>query len=260
MEKPIAAETYSKEYFTSVCFQEFEKSAGKKLPERLRKSLEIGEVKEKEMILDIGCGRGELVMNSAAKGAKAIGIDYAIEALKLARKGIEKNRVEKNALVLQADAKKLPFQNNSFTMVFLIDIVEHLHPWEVDELMQEVQRVLKPRGKIVIETSPNSFVAKPLYGIGKLFGIQRGWNEKVHVNEQNYFKLRRTLKKHGFKGKVWLEMVPLWFKAAAGEKKFSGAAEALEKILKIKAVKRILELFPISIFFCTHVWAKARKE
>lgn len=63
---------------------------------------------------------------------------------------------------VQSDIRSLPFDNNTATLVTLRFVVEHFE--RTDEYFQEVNRVLKPGGKVVILTtnvlSPLIFLPK----------------------------------------------------------------------------------------------------
>ncbi len=68
-------------------------------------------VKEKK-VLDIGAGDGLITHLVGAKG-----IEYEAEGVRLAQ--------EKGADVVQGDAYHLPYENNSFEAVMMIDVLEH---------------------------------------------------------------------------------------------------------------------------------------
>ena len=57
--------------------------------------------------------------------------------------------------VCQADAKTLPFPSDYFDRVLMFDVVEHLFPWELQQALVDIGRVLKPGGRLVIHTAPN---------------------------------------------------------------------------------------------------------
>jgi ubiquinone/menaquinone biosynthesis C-methylase UbiE len=123
-------------------------------------------------ILDVGCGRGEILRHCAQLGANAYGIDYAEVAVRMSQRvigGFEGEMRAKTA-VTQADAKHLPFPDTAFDRVLMFDVVEHLHPWELHAAMLEVHRVLKPEGRLIIHTAPNVWYdryAYPLVPTGK---------------------------------------------------------------------------------------------
>ncbi len=91
------------------------------------------------LILDLGCGTGgsfSLLRNWGT----VIGLDASPIALKFARKRGMKY------LVL-GDAQCLPFDENRFDLVAVLDVLEHLE--EDCQALKEIWRVLKPNGAVV---------------------------------------------------------------------------------------------------------------
>ncbi len=98
--------------------------------------------------LDLGCGRGEWLELLAEAGFIAIGVD--LDDIQLAAcKGLGLN-------VRTADAidfiKRLPDAN--LVLVTAFHLVEHLQFSQLQELVKEALRVLKPGGLLILET-PN---------------------------------------------------------------------------------------------------------
>lgn len=52
---------------------------------------------------------------------------------------------------IQADIRKLPFDNGTSDEIHLIHVFEHLHRMDVDNALREWKRVLKPGGKLIME-------------------------------------------------------------------------------------------------------------
>jgi ubiquinone/menaquinone biosynthesis C-methylase UbiE len=226
-QKPLPSTLYTEEYFRTACegYDEFNTSEGEHLSRRLKSAFALAEVLPGMAVLDVGCGRGEILRHTAQLGANAYGIDYAEVAVNLSRQVIEPlNGVAPGrTVVAQADAKKLPFPDASFDRVLMFDVVEHLHPWELHEALLEVRRVLKPDGRFIIHTAPNVWYDRYAYPLVRLLRTLMGQgtrypkdprqflvdiNEHVHVNEQSILSMGRVLRAAGFKGKVWLESPP----------------------------------------------------
>jgi SAM-dependent methyltransferase len=220
---PVSPELYTEEYFLSACegYDEFIASEGEQLSRRLKASMEIAGIEPGMNILDLGCGRGEIMRYCIGMGAEAFGFDYAPVAIRMTRDILLNNGHP--SLVAQADAKKIPFATGSFDRVLMFDVVEHLHPWELHAAMLEVHRVLKPDGKFIIHTAPNIWYDRYAYPIVRRFRTLTGdgdkypadprqflvaHNQDVHVNEQSWWSMQRALKAAGFKGKVWLDSPP----------------------------------------------------
>jgi SAM-dependent methyltransferase len=180
-------------------------------------------------VLDVGCGRGEILVACARLGADAFGIDYAPVALALATQSLAAEQTADRPApgetgVAQADAKRLPFPNDFFDRVLMFDVVEHLFPWELALALAEVRRVLKPGGAFIVHTAPNVWYDRYAYPLVRLVRLAGGQgaryprnpralnvsaNVDVHVNEQSQWSLGRTLRQAGFRQvRAWLESPP----------------------------------------------------
>lgn len=93
-------------------------------------------------VLDLGCGRGQLIkMLVARHGAEYTGLDAA-PAVKTAGW----------AYVCGDLTAELPFADGVFDLVVAGEVIEHVpHP---DDLLRQIRRVLSPGGHLVIST-PN---------------------------------------------------------------------------------------------------------
>jgi ubiquinone/menaquinone biosynthesis C-methylase UbiE len=177
------------------------------------------------MVLDVGCGRGEILRHCARLGADAYGFDYAPVALDLARKLVEGEKGAPGKTgVAQADAKHLPYPSQHFDRALMFDVVEHLYPWELDLCLAEVRRVLKPGGLFIVHTAPNVWYDRYAYPLVRAVRVLAGQgaqypknprllnvaaNAEVHVNEQSQFSLAGVLRKAGFTHvKAWLDSPP----------------------------------------------------
>lgn len=88
-------------------------------------------------LLSVGCSYGmELQKVSKMLNInKAIGIDISEITIKMAEK------VSSSCIFIVGDACYLPFNNDSFDLVILSDIIEHIEQPEI--LLKEAQRVAK---------------------------------------------------------------------------------------------------------------------
>lgn len=226
-QQPLPSTLYTEEYFLTACegYDEFTATEGEHLSRRLSSAFKLAEVTPGMTILDVGCGRGEILRHCAKLGANAYGIDYAAVAVKMSQNVIQSvdGIAPGKTAVMQADAKFLPFPDAAFDRVLMFDVVEHLHPWELHQAMVEVRRVLKPNGRFIIHTAPNVWYDRYAYPLVRLvrtlmgqgdqyprdprqFGVSV--NQHVHVNEQSMMSMARALKQAGFEGKVWLDSPP----------------------------------------------------
>ena len=232
---PLPSKLYTEEYFRTACegFDEFNSSEGEHLSRRLSQSFAIATVEPGMQVLDLGCGRGEIVRHVARLGATCFGLDYSEAALNLSRKALHDEPGIHD--VMRADAKFLPYADGAFDRVLMFDVVEHLHRWELDACLTDVRRILKPGGKIIVHTAPNRWYdvyAYPMVrGIRRLMGQGAHYprnpralnveiNTEVHVNEQDLLRMRNFLKRAQFSSiRVWLDTPP----QNRGEGKVMGA-------------------------------------
>jgi 2-polyprenyl-3-methyl-5-hydroxy-6-metoxy-1,4-benzoquinol methylase len=99
-------------------------------------------------VLDIGCGRGEFLEHLRDAGVPARGIDLSPESVALCRaKGLDAETVD-----LFAHLASLP--EASLDGIFCSQVVEHLDPARLPEMIRLAASRLEPGGLIAIET-PN---------------------------------------------------------------------------------------------------------
>jgi 2-polyprenyl-3-methyl-5-hydroxy-6-metoxy-1,4-benzoquinol methylase len=157
-------------------------------------------------VLDVGCGRGEILAESYSSGAYAIGIDYSQSALDLARLAIEarSGEIGEKTLVCLGNARRLPFVSESFDVVFVLDVIEHLAEDELIMTLRNIVRVLNPDGVCIIST-PNLW--QTTIGEAIIDTIKRllrqplpsRKDDPTHINLKTPVALRRTLSRAGFR-------------------------------------------------------------
>ncbi|MDA1217396.1 MAG: class I SAM-dependent methyltransferase, partial [Chloroflexi bacterium] len=160
----LSPHLYTEEYFREACegYDEFNETNGARLSRRLQAAFAVAQVTRGMRVLDVGCGRGEILRHCAALGAAAFGVDYAPVALELSRQVLDGKAVAL-AGVAQSDAKRLPFPSGSCDRVLMFDVVEHLYPWELQAAFHEVRRVLHTDGLFVLHTAPNAWYDRFAY-------------------------------------------------------------------------------------------------
>ena len=118
---------------------------------------------EVERILDIGCGDGKfsISLKNACRAEDVYGIE-------ISQKGVESAQ-NNGVKIFQFDIDKdnFPFEDNYFDAIFAGEVIEHVY--DTDHLLDEVYRVLKPNGLVVL-TTPNLACWQNRFSL--LFGFQ----------------------------------------------------------------------------------------
>jgi 2-polyprenyl-3-methyl-5-hydroxy-6-metoxy-1,4-benzoquinol methylase len=98
-------------------------------------------------ILDVGCGLGygSEILHRAHKSI--VSFDISLKALSYAKK------IYSGPKYLRADAQSFPFANETFDSAVALEIIEHLDNGLL--LLQEIHRVLKDQGLLIVST-PNT--------------------------------------------------------------------------------------------------------
>jgi ubiquinone/menaquinone biosynthesis C-methylase UbiE len=108
-------------------------------------------------LLDVGCGSGQTMQWFLERHPawKTYGLDVAIDGLRAAASAQIKG-------VLQASAIQLPFANATADLVISLDVLQHLPLGGGDDhALNEMKRVLKPGGHVLIRTNAQSIPHTP---------------------------------------------------------------------------------------------------
>jgi ubiquinone/menaquinone biosynthesis C-methylase UbiE len=134
-----------------------------------------------DRVLDVGCGSG-LFLPSIYKNTTQIhAVDTSPALLEEARSVVENCKLE-GTVVMEADVEKLAFEDASFDAIIAVDVLHHFQ--NLDLCLNEMKRVLRPGGKLII-FEPNKL--NPLLALGCL----------IDRNEWGLLALgRRGLYKH----------------------------------------------------------------
>lgn len=85
------------------------------------KMLQLAAVTKKDVLYDLGCGDGRIVVMAAKKyGCRAAGFDIAPERVRESRENLKKNKVESLATIRQQDVFKLDLSPASVVTLYLL--------------------------------------------------------------------------------------------------------------------------------------------
>ena len=137
-------------------------------------------------VLDLGCGSGELTLRMSPFFKKIIGIDPFKDYINTAQKQKIKFNIS-NVFFQVADGKKMPFENESFDLIF-----SSRGPLSANiDFMKESFRVLKSDGFMIEETigEKDKIELKNIFGRGQNYPPQ----------EKKIVSVQRLLKQLGLK-------------------------------------------------------------
>lgn len=100
------------------------------------------QVTRRDRALDLGCATGEFVRALGEQAGLAVGADISLKFLLEARR-----RFETTQELVAATAARLPFASGSFDIVSTERVLQHVA--DLDEVGQELARILAARGRLV---------------------------------------------------------------------------------------------------------------
>ena len=122
---------------------------------------EIAEGRKGATLLSVGCGDGSLEKElQDFWGLKVTGVDVTEKQVEITRsKGIDARL---------SDGEDLPFEDETFDIVLLSEVIGHMNP---EKAFKEAFRVLKPGGIIHATTYPETLQLKPEFSSYTLYPV-----------------------------------------------------------------------------------------
>lgn len=102
------------------------------------------------LLLDVGCGPGNIVLKIAQRCPRLsiIGLDYSQTMVQTARRTAAEMGVAGRVFFQRADAGRMPFAGGSFDIVLSNSVLHHLA--DPARTFREMLRVVKPGGDILV--------------------------------------------------------------------------------------------------------------
>lgn len=207
-------------------------------------------------VLEVGVGVGTDHLQFTKAGAILTGIDITPKSIELTKKNLELHGHHSNLLV--ADAEDLPFEDNTFDVVYSFGVLHHIP--NIQKAIDEIYRVLRTEGEAVITLYhkyslfwifvilyemilKGGFLKKTIKQ--RLSEIEMG-GEKTRPLVNLYTKrdARRLFKKFN-KIKIYSRHIGIGF-----------SNRLINRILRISLINRILELFSLKFGWYLIIEAK----
>lgn len=111
-------------------------------PTIVKKMVEMAELTEDDVVFDLGCGDGRIMIAAAKQsGCRAVGFDIDPELVRLARENAKANGVEHLVTVEQRDVLTVDLSQATVVMIYLL-------PWIMEELIPQFDE-MRPGSRIV---------------------------------------------------------------------------------------------------------------
>lgn len=148
--------------------------------------------KENIIILDFGCGNGQLILEMMKLNPRArfIGLDVSDIALQAAKK-----RISNVELLPIQDGGSFPVESGRVDFVFTSEVIEHVY--DTENAISELSRILRKGGQLLLTTPYHGFLKNIAL---VLFGFDKHFNPTgPHVRFFSNKALFALLAKHGLR-------------------------------------------------------------
>jgi len=231
MSQSTALSLYDTAYFQRMAidnFEFFKLHRGRRLLPDREAALALIQAKPGQTVLDLGCGRGEMVMFLATQRISGVGVDSSRAALELGRQcqSFFSPTEQRLFRLIEGDVCHLDLPDSSFDRVMSWATAEHLDSEQFRSYLREIHRLLQPDGIAVIGDVPNAlyeeigyvlirpvkqlFVQRPLPTVAQMKA-----STPEHVNVISPVSFAKEMRKIGFACHVELLPRPSFEKGGA---------------------------------------------
>lgn len=155
--------------------------------QRLDRLADGGLTRPGSRVVEVGCSTGEDYIRFAAeRGVHVTGVDMREVELPYA-----------NTTFVQANASKLPFDDQQFDVALSIGVLEHIQP--IEELAASVSEIARVAKRFVVVVPAISTLIEPHVG-QVLYGLRKHSAKRVPWWGLNFFSDEAWLQFRGFQG------------------------------------------------------------
>lgn len=172
-------------------------------------ALETLAIDKKKNILDAGCGTGNmlpLIAERISSDGQLVGIDNSDIMLNAAQKLVDQHKLN-NTKIIKADLlETLPFDNNTFDLIWTVDVLHPSKGFDQMKVLEEFKRVLRPGGVIAVF---HTTWLRPMYlpGYSYLEQAMSRAREYMYYAEEGEKNIYWSGDKHPERAQGWLRNI-----------------------------------------------------
>jgi ubiquinone/menaquinone biosynthesis C-methylase UbiE len=149
--------------------------------------LAIENTKERDSVLDVGCGIGSMMIDLAKVNRKCSGID-PLSDISLIPAKLKANEENVEISLIRAFSEHIPIKDGSFDAVLLLSTLQHVA--DQNETLNEARRIMKETGVMIISVP----MSKNVFNVFKRDGMPGHFTKEYDLN-----RLKEDLEKSNFK-------------------------------------------------------------
>lgn len=170
--------------------------------ERLKRTIDLSyqDLLRADTVVEIGPGPGFLFLEFAKYTNHIIGLDIDHRNMNPIQVMTSKYDIDHKVFLLEADVHNLPFNDASLELIYCLSVLEHVKP---EKAIQEISRVLKPRGVLIAGLPIDTFLSE----IGRAFFLtfipdasdknEEGYEARHKTPKENlYSSVKHVLRKY----------------------------------------------------------------
>lgn len=154
-----------------------------------------------DLVLDVGCGTGDLVCELAKKGINARGVDFAKEMIDIAKENAKKLNLD-NAIFECSSIFDYHLESNEYDVISANGFIEYISHEELNKFLAISSGALKPGGSLVVGSRNRLF---------NIFSLNTFIEDEMNESNINLLLLEATqiVKSNDIKNLIDIKTAPL---------------------------------------------------